>query len=398
MAATQVDERLRAAAGGETQVGAPAEPEALLLKCGTCQRQTEAKDRVGPQSFECRACLSLKTLLSRRLGGNLTAEFTNEEKAEFFAKSHARAGPEGRYQWPVVKADLVHRSVKREIASSEDTTEMPSRPRSVWLQQGYSADTLDRCPSWTCPVLGELVKVPLRTESVKHIVQTVEERILAQEKALQEKKKNKSKKGDTEAPPDEGGVELEVPKPVTTTVVAKATTKAPAKAEGAPVGGARAKAKVAREAAKHNALQKSLAAKALASLTSAETTLGHLTTALGKFGSPASYLDDLQGAATQFQEWRKAAAAALPLLEAGVPEGVAVPTLPFTGKDLSDALCAFQGATKQAKGWLKEARANVANEKALKRAAEVQQAASATAEGGADASVPKRRRTKKASS
>ena len=98
--------------------------DTLTGTCKTCQRRVEVRGRAGPLSFERRACL-----------------LPHDQRCAATA--------------------LVHRTVKKEIASKEDTTENPSRPRRVWLQQGCTAAALAR---------------------LRHIVKTVEERFLARRK------------------------------------------------------------------------------------------------------------------------------------------------------------------------------------------------------------------------
>lgn len=90
------------------------------------------------------------------LGRRALEEFT----PELFARSKETAKG-GRYKWPCVHAVLVTKHIERTLTSDEGKVTTASKPQSVWEKEGYSAETLANCPRWTCPVLGELVKLLL---------------------------------------------------------------------------------------------------------------------------------------------------------------------------------------------------------------------------------------------
>ena len=99
-------------------------------------------------------------LVCRNLGAGALEEFTPEQEQDFFARSKETAKG-GRYKWPCVRAVLVTKHIERTLTSNEGKVTTASKPQSVWERAGYSAETLANCPRWTCPVLGELVKLLL---------------------------------------------------------------------------------------------------------------------------------------------------------------------------------------------------------------------------------------------
>ena len=99
-------------------------------------------------------------LVCRNLGAGALEEFTPEQEQDFFARSKETAKG-GRYKWPCVRAELVTKHIERTLTSNEGKVTTASKPQSVWERAGYSAETLANCPRWTCPVLGELVKLLL---------------------------------------------------------------------------------------------------------------------------------------------------------------------------------------------------------------------------------------------
>ena len=237
--------------------GAPADG---TVRCRLCAeaRGPDAKGRERGQTWSCRVCETLSTMIHRNMGPGWLRELTAEARSSFFRKAKEAPTNGARYTWPVVRAVVVKKMTEAYIQHHESGVEVASKPKSVWLAQGYTEDQLSGCPHWTCPQLGEVYSVPTRTETLKEIYSRAEEKVLEQERALQAKSR-----GSAEPKDGEGGggdeEDLEVP-------------KAPPAAGGG--GGRKAEAK---KATTYNAQQQALAGKAVAAL---QRVLGSLRSAM----------------------------------------------------------------------------------------------------------------------
>ena len=188
--------------------GAPADG---TVRCRLCAGGPDAKGRERGQTWSCRVCETLSTMIHRNMGPGWLRELTAEARSSFFRKAKEAPTNGARYTWPVVRAVVVKKMTEAYIQHHESGVEVASKPKSVWLAQGYTEDQLSGCPHWTCPQLGEVYSVPTRTETLKEIYSRAEEKVLEQESALQAKSR-----GSAEPKDGEGGggddEELEVPK------------------------------------------------------------------------------------------------------------------------------------------------------------------------------------------
>ena len=131
-------------------------------------------------------------LVYRNLGAGALEEFTPKQKQDFFARSKEKAQG-GRYKWPCARAMLVSKHIERTLTSNEDKVTTASKPQSVWEKEGYSAETLANCPRWTCPLLGEVINIPLHENVLREIQESVLEKIMEKERALRDAKVHKAK-------------------------------------------------------------------------------------------------------------------------------------------------------------------------------------------------------------
>ncbi|CAE7527924.1 unnamed protein product [Symbiodinium sp. CCMP2592] len=328
------------------------EAAAAAVLCVSCRQKPEeaSKGRQEGNKFECQSCLAVRMLVYRNLGAGALEEFSPEQKQDFFARSKDGAQG-GRYKWPCVRAVLVSKHIERTLTSNEDKVTTASKPQSVWEKEGYSAETLKNCPRWTCPVLGEVVKVPLHENVLREIQETVHEKIMEKERALRDAKVGKAKAKAAAAgfgaEPEAAEAEPDLDVPVLEKTAAGAAK--PKQAAKPKEPSARATAAAEKKAKKEAAATHTLAAKVVGPLTAALSTLQSLNKQLAKEGL-ADAQKDLDDAGGEFQTWKKAATSALQLAEAGV---VPVPPLPFSSKDFADHLKSFNTLVKEARTTLK---------------------------------------------
>ena len=364
-------------------------PKACCSLCGKSSVD-DTRGRSSGVSWECRTCQSLKSMVSRNAGDAL-AEFTIDDKKAFFKKNREN-GEGSRYNWATVRAVLVDQTIKKTIRAQEHSTITDSKPRAVWLGLGYSDEQLDKCPTWTCPILGDVIKVPLHREVFRDIVEVVERRIMEKEQTLRERKSGGKRKaipedaavGDAAHDPDLDVPEAQ-PKPAGAGPPAKKGRAVSPSAEKK----AKQEAKDAAAAGRFNARQKQWAAKAVALLTPATAGAQAVLDSAQKLGvDQPELLKGLSECKTQFAAWAKASTDLLHVLDTGtLPAGALVAALPFSLQDLKDHL-------KSCNALLKEGRALVKAVKATRAAAKAEASAEAPAMPAAAPAKPFKRRTR----
>ena len=184
--------------------------------CGEDHSQ-DAAGRSWGRKFECRQCQTLHTLVHRRVGADTIQHFSAEERNRFSAKAKSTAS-NGRYSWETVRSVIIDRATSQRITEKGNNVFSESKPVSVWLTQGYTSEQLEKCPRWTCPALGEVVKVPVHQDWVKQLHREIQEQIVEKERALKEAQQSKKRKSAPASadggPPSvqDAEAELDVPK------------------------------------------------------------------------------------------------------------------------------------------------------------------------------------------
>ena len=203
--------------------------------------------RPGPRAVWCVRLSRLTSLVHRNLGMDMLASFSPEERTHFFKKSKASAVAD--------RASGDHRAQDLpDSTESEDNVFTESKPIAVWKTLGYTEEQLTKCPSWVCPVLGPVVKVPIHQEHLRQIERAVAERVMEREQ-LQKQKKRKAPCQDTVCP-EASEDDLDVPEP------ANGGGGESSKARGAPATKAPSEKKLAAQqaqASKFNQQQQGLA-------------------------------------------------------------------------------------------------------------------------------------------
>ena len=258
----------------------------------------------------------------------------------------------------MVKASLIERTVSQKVAEHESVQFTETKPKSVWLKEGYEEAVVDRCPKSTCPLLGEVFSVPLKQDIVRDLHRSVTEKVLEKERALQEKKQGKKRKAEAELASDPEVV-LEVPVPAR--VPTPSTCKGKGPGQGKPPG--QGPAAAAKKAAVFNNKQKSLAAKAVSLLTAADNSGSVVQKQLAKLDLVPETRQALQDGSVKLADWAKAGTNVLKLLDGALPDSFTVPALPFDSKDLQDTLSTFNNFLKEARQAIKEHKQKLKDQK-----------------------------------
>eukprot|EP00435_Cladocopium_sp_Y103_P006822 s4498_g2.t1 len=349
--------------------------------CKLCNRQVpEAEGRQHGKAFRCLPCATIERSMHRNLG--TTAElgtWSNAECHAFFRKLQEEKTEHGGLQWATIRAVLKRQMTERKISSFAATTEVTPLPLSVLLAQGWEKTVVERFEKEDSETYGVPVyKVPITKFSWKDMFESVEEKLLQQEKDATQRRSGKKNKDET----------LDVPENDKTSDKTSAKEKANERKEQQEL----------RKRTTHNAKVAAHAAKAMGPLATAESSLTKLLAKVeGKEGIDETAKKFCQDKLQEVTAWNKDCRAAVNLQE----KNKALPTeevqprlddLPFEGSDLRATL-------KQIGEGQKALRASMPKQAAApkKRAAASE---TATGEAGADAvkaeEPPKRRRAKTA--
>ena len=248
----------------------PVQSTVQEMVCKLCNRKVAADaGRVHGRSFRCQSCATIERAMHRNLGS--TAElgtWSNEDCHAFFQKLHEERGDKSSLQWTTIRAVLLRKMTERKISSFAATTTITPLPLSVLLVQGWEKEVVERFPKEHSDTYGcDVYKVPIQKLSWKDVFQTIEEKILEQEKEATKRRSGKKGKDD----------DMDVP-----------LSKVPKDQERDDKSDKKQQQEL-RKIATHNAKMAGTAAKALGPLSTAEAALTKLLSkAEGKEGIDAS--------------------------------------------------------------------------------------------------------------
>ena len=287
----------------------------------------------------------------------------------FFVKLQEEKRDHDKLQWSTIRAVLKRRMTERKISSFATTTEVTPLPLSVLLAQGWEEDVVKRFESEKSDTYGvEVYKVPVTKLSWKDVFQTVEEKLLEQEKEARKRKGGKKNNED----------DLDVPE------VPCASGKDPEKDTN------KKELQESRKLASHNAKVASAAAKAMGPLATAETSLTkQLAKADGKEGVDKAAMELCQEKVKAVTLWSQQCRVAVNMQEKNkgllaTEAQERLEDLPFDASDLRATLKQITEGLKALKASIPKAAA------APKKRAEP--ADSASGADAATAPAPKRRR------
>ena len=222
-----------------------AQPPAAEMVCKLCNRKVAASDgRKHGRFFRCLPCASIERAMRRNLG--TAAEigaWSHADCHSFFQKLHEEKRDNGNLQWATIRAVLKRRMTERKISSFASTTEVTPLPLSVLLAQGWEEDVVKKFESEKSDTYGW-----------RDMFESVEEKLLEQEKEARKRRVGKKNKED----------DLDVPE------------AAPACGKDQDKGKEKKGLQELRQRTTHNAKVASSAAKAMGPLATAETSLTKL--------------------------------------------------------------------------------------------------------------------------
>ena len=354
---------------------APAQPPAAELVCKLCNRTVAASDgRQHGRFFRCLPCASIERAMHRNLG--TAAEIGTWSHAEchsFFQKLHEEKRDNGNLQWATIRAVLKRRMTERKISSFASTTEVTPLPLSVLLAQGWEEEVVKKFESEKSDTYGvDVFKVPITKFSWRDMFESVEEKLLEQEKEATKRRAGKKNKED----------DLDVPE------------AAAACGKDHDKGKEKKELQELRQRMTHNAKVASSAAKAMGPLATAETSLTKLLAkAEGKEGVDTAAVALCNEKLTTITAWGQQCRAAVNAQDRNKGQAAQeaqehLEDLPFDPSDLRATLKQITEGQKAVKASMPKAAAAP-----KKRAGG---AGIATGDAGAEAPAPKRRRAKAA--
>lgn len=237
--------------------GAPAQPATQEVVCKRCNRKVAAETgRVHGRAFVCQPCASIERAMHRNLGSAAEiGTWSSEDCHAFFQKLHDSKEHQGNLQWTTIRAALIRKMTERKISSFAATTTVTPLPMSVLLAQGWEKEVVERFESEHSSTYGTMVhKVPITKLSWKDTFESIQEKILEQEKAAAKHRAGKKKQQD----------DLDVP--VATSSKEEATDGQSEKKELQEL----------RKRMTHNAKVAGMAAKSLGPLSTAEASVTKL--------------------------------------------------------------------------------------------------------------------------
>ena len=224
---------------------APAQPPSAEMVCKLCNRKVAASDgRKHGRFFRCLPCASIERAMRRNLGtAAKIGAWSHADCHSFFQKLHEEKRDNGNLQWATIRAVLKRRMTERKISSFASTTEVTPLPLSVLLAQGWEEDVVKKFESEKSDTYGW-----------RDMFESVEEKLLEQEKEATKRRAGKKNKED----------DLDVPE------------AAAASGKDQDKGKEKKGLQELRQRTTHNAKVASSAAKAMGPLATAETSLTKL--------------------------------------------------------------------------------------------------------------------------
>lgn len=273
------------------------------LSCKLCGLEYAAdQGRLRGKVFTCTSCSNHVRLLQRNLGENTGLNnFTADQQKEFFQEilKKKKAAPNGRIHWQTVRAALVQAETSRSMQSFKSEVSGKQLPLSVWLQQGWSEDTVRRCPSEMSAELGcEVFMVPVKEMTWGEHFERCQKQILRHEQEAHKKKGKAKGTGTGGDAGDDSDLDLPQPPPPAGSAKDKA-----AKPESEKKALAR-RQKLFRQ----NEAEANRAAKAMGPL---QNNLSALTKSWDKLGKssadvPEAVSDLVKELLTRLQSWTEA--------------------------------------------------------------------------------------------
>ena len=365
--AVEEAQQLPAAAVQAQAAPAAAGPERA---CDQCFRRFDsvAKGRVsGKQTWTCRHCLTLQTMLYRNLGTEKEIGWGPQARAAFFKQAAELDTGNSRYTWETVRSVLIEVKTKRHMEERSTKVFSEALPKSVWLQRGYLAEDVEKHPSEQDEKFGVLYSLPVKSHTWADTHQWITEEI------LQKERKAKAKKGGKQQPED--GECWDLPKETagTSSQPAGKGKRQQAKEEGNPDKKQKTEKALAAERQKQDKRNEAtcvLAAKAVGQLAGIVKACQSVCGQGQKHGIQAEKLEALTKAEEHLGQWKKTCTDFITAAAAAKGCGAKLPELPFGREDLKDRLKASNALLREVRAIIAEAKEAKAHEAATAAEAE----------------------------
>ena len=183
--------------------GVPAQPAVQETVCKLCGRSVPGDSgRMHGRTFRCQPCASIERAMHRNIGSTADiGSWSQEDCHAFFQKLHQEKGDKATLQWTTIRAVLVRKLTERHISSFASTTTITPLPLSVLLAQGWEKEVVQRFEMEKSETYGcDVYKVPVTKFSWKDVFETIEAKILEQEKEATKRRAGKKKDDDLDVP------------------------------------------------------------------------------------------------------------------------------------------------------------------------------------------------------
>lgn len=189
-----------AAVATVAEAAAGAQPTSQLFTCKWCGLGYSGEQgRLHGNVFTCLPCNTHERSLRRNLGTDTgLQQFSVEETHSFFRKLLQKKSEtaNGRLQYATVRAVLVNSVTERTVNSYKGQVSCSELPLSVYVQQGWAPDVVEKCPKvWSDKFGVYCYQVPVKTQTWAQCFERIESKLLQQEKEIT-KRKGKSTKDD----------------------------------------------------------------------------------------------------------------------------------------------------------------------------------------------------------
>ena len=318
--------------------------ETQTLTCKECRRDFPA-DAPGKQivnSWTCRHCESMKSMIHRHLGTLDKAGFNHESRTEFFRKTAALQCGGDRYSWQAVRSTIVATRTKQTLSEQRNEVSASALPLGVWLARGYAEDVVRQFWSETCPLQGDLYKVPVKTTTIAHLEREIYEELLQQERQAKEAKGKKRAPEDGQPDMDIATMREE-PAPKTRKGAAEAADKQKLKTE-------QRQRELARKQNEKTAL---FAAQQVSPLSTCVASLEKLQAQGEKAKVEMDLLNEVRLTLDKLHPWLKACKNVGQLADATQDGAASLPSLDFSKEDVKVTLKAATSLMNDLRGNIK---------------------------------------------
>ena len=153
----------------------------------------EADGRQHGKFFLCSQRKNIEQLVRRNLGTTTgMSEWSQAETLDFF-RTVQNKPHDSRLKWSTIRASWIKKSTEATTRKFSSVVEKQRLPKSVWLQRGFQEEVVDRFePKWSDEYGTYVHELPVATLRWEEAHESVEAKILEQEKMQRRRKATKA--------------------------------------------------------------------------------------------------------------------------------------------------------------------------------------------------------------